>query len=492
MIEIDDFVGRFDNRDGFFLVNYEIVGLPVWGLSLLLETLDETPVSATEEFFLKLLNVGIDDVEHMSDILGLDQKIIKGVASDLVREDAIHVSNGKFMMAKAGEKIVQTASLVRPIERSYVLHYDAILKRPKSYEAYQLSRPVDLKEQGVRLINPSPNKTPPVEDLSIHDVESALHRSVGGGGKPKVLRIKGVAGKRVHFQKAIMLIYKAVVGAEIQVAFAIDRRLSNEHEIEFARQNGPVRLGIIGGISEPSNVSPVGELLGVDEAVSINSEAHRNYLSNRHVYKDISDAKGRLKELQAGGVHDKQSKTLEQKLVSEIEKLEAQSIKAKVRMVAVYEHPEYLWDAFTTAKERILIISPWITKAVVDQEFMRALRLKLHEGVSIYIGYGLDERESEKPLVSSAERELLEEHKKYERFFMRRLGDTHAKVLIKDSEYIITTSFNWLSFRGNPHKKFREEWGTFIGVKDLVDEQFVKLEERLRGVRSIDAEVPCE
>jgi hypothetical protein len=39
----------------------------------------------------------------------------------------------------------------------------------------------------------------------------------------------------------------------------------------------------------------------------------------------------------------------------------------------------------------------------------------------------------------------------------RDWGDTHAKVLIKDSDFSVVSSFNWLSFKGDPSRTFRDE-----------------------------------
>jgi len=58
------------------------------------------------------------------------------------------------------------------------------------------------------------------------------------------------------------------------------------------------------------------------------------------------------------------------------------------------------------------------------------------------------------------------------------LGNTHAKVLIKDSEFAAVTSFNWLSFKGDPHRTFRDEQGTLLQVSELVEGKFRDLEPR--------------
>ena len=58
---------------------------------------------------------------------------------------------------------------------------------------------------------------------------------------------------------------------------------------------------------------------------------------------------------------------------------------------------------------------------------------------------------------------------------LKRLGNTHAKVLIKDSEFSATSSFNWLSFRGDPNRTFRDEQGVLIYKSDAVDQKFQEL-----------------
>lgn len=57
-------------------------------------------------------------------------------------------------------------------------------------------------------------------------------------------------------------------------------------------------------------------------------------------------------------------------------------------------------------------------------------------------------------------------------FHLKRLGRTHAKVLLSDRRYVIVTSFNWLSFRGDPKRTFRDERGTLVALPEYVDGQF--------------------
>jgi phosphatidylserine/phosphatidylglycerophosphate/cardiolipin synthase-like enzyme len=143
-------------------------------------------------------------------------------------------------------------------------------------------------------------------------------------------------------------------------------------------------------------------------------------------------------------------------------------------MVAVYDHPPLLRRAIEEASRRLVIISPWITDAVVDQNFLRKLTERLDRGVEVYIGYGLGPEEK----VSSAIRQLEGLSRQFPNLHFVRLGDTHAKILIKDDEWLVTTSFNWLSFRGDPKRTFREEWGTRIAIPEQVAAHSEKLLKR--------------
>lgn len=86
-------------------------------------------------------------------------------------------------------------------------------------------------------------------------------------------------------------------------------------------------------------------------------------------------------------------------------------------------------------------------------------------------------RVNQKPTMKRrpALRELADE---FANLLLRRLGDTHAKVLIQDSEFYVTTSFDWLSFRGDPSRPFREEWGTMVRDCRAVDELYDKVAKR--------------
>ncbi|MBK5970290.1 MULTISPECIES: phospholipase D-like domain-containing protein [Thiorhodovibrio] len=486
MISIDDLIVRFDNRQGFDLVDYEIVGLPVWKLLLLVQILEDNPIAATDEFVLRLVSKGVNSIDSIAELLGLDQKIVMGAASDLVRMDAIIHENGRLKLTQKGDELKRKAVLTKPTEANLPIFYDAIIRTPRVFQPYELSAPREIKSEGIRTINPSPNRKPLASELERDAVESYFKAAGGGRSSTSVIRVKEVTSRWVYYQKAVMLVFKAMQGNDVQVGFAINRRLSEEHEFAFARTNGPKRLGIDGAVREKTEVAEV-VLLGDVEASRILQEASKTASKTGLIRKELANIRGKIKE-KAGEdsavlnikTEDTAAKAIK-RLIDEKEKLQRKLDEFSVRMVSVYEHPDYLNDALENAQNRILIISPWITRAVVDERFLRKMRKRLRAGVEIFIGYGLDEREDEPPIENCAERNLRDEAQRTSNLHIKRLGDTHAKVLIKDEDFMIATSFNWLSFRGNPNRRFREEWGTFIGIGEKINDQFEIFRERIIG-----------
>ena len=59
----------------------------------------------------------------------------------------------------------------------------------------------------------------------------------------------------------------------------------------------------------------------------------------------------------------------------------------------VLDHPPRLEEAPNEARERVLIISPWIGACVVNDEFFRKLARLSDRGVKIFIGYGIRDDE---------------------------------------------------------------------------------------------------
>jgi hypothetical protein len=115
--------------------------------------------------------------------------------------------------------------------------------------------------------------------------------------------------------------------------------------------------------------------------------------------------------------------------------------------------PQAFSEVLDSAKHQILIYSPWITQAVVDDKFLSLLQKLANRGVWVLIGYGIARRqEDEEKQIPLEIEEKLREIKTPDglpsvQIFW--LGDSHVKEVIVDRETYFCGSHNWLSYRGD-------------------------------------------
>lgn len=96
----------------------------------------------------------------------------------------------------------------------------------------------------------------------------------------------------------------------------------------------------------------------------------------------------------------------------------------------------------------------------------------LQRGAKAYVGYGIAPKENYNESAIQAERTLKKLADKYENFTLVKFGDTHSKVLLRDNKFVVLSSFNWLSFKGDPNRTFRDEAGFYVAIPERVDEVF--------------------
>ncbi|MDR0644749.1 MAG: hypothetical protein LBG05_07570 [Treponema sp.] len=146
-----------------------------------------------------------------------------------------------------------------------------------------------------------------------------------------------------------------------------------------------------------------------------------------------------------------------------------------VKPLGVWETKQQFITALGEARERILIESPWIKQAT--QEYIPLFENLLKNKKQLIILYGISEKDDHHILTL---KELEKLQKKYNKTFYlihlptyikkekSQLTGTHRKLLIKDNDYYISGSFNFLSFGKQEQDKVANEESLLIrnGVKE--------------------------
>jgi hypothetical protein len=269
---------RYDNRTGFDLVSCREVGLPVYKITVQALTQLRKDIPSIEEYVLKSINVGLSSEEDIGRFLGLELPIIKDAMINLRMSEDIDLiaPDGSLMqvwkLTKKGEGTLRDAKIIVPEERTFDINFDGLLRYPRWYgqlESRFLLKAKDLRDKDIIEIEPSAKKPPELSDLKLKDVDTII-RQIEGARKAKVkqerdlLALKAIERRQRFFQPAMALIYKAKDSDDVQVAFAIDGVLSNEHEAAFARSNGVKKLKILETIKESTPRKLAEEVLGRD------------------------------------------------------------------------------------------------------------------------------------------------------------------------------------------------------------------------------------
>lgn len=139
------------------------------------------------------------------------------------------------------------------------------------------------------------------------------------------------------------------------------------------------------------------------------------------------------------------------------ENVQIETKATEIRSLSIWETKQKFIDALQSAKSKILIESPWIKRAT--REYIPYFERFLGKGGQLVILYGIDD-ESEHDSKTMKQLEQLQSQ--YPKRFLlvdlpshlettrSKLTGSHRKILIKDDDFFISGSFNFLSNAVNP------------------------------------------
>lgn len=500
---------RYDNRPGFNLVSCQEVGLPVSKITVDVLTQIHKPIPPIEEFVLKAIDTGLSSEEEIAGFLGLElsttREAIMNLRSsediDLIAPDTSQVQILK--LTKKGETTLREARIIVPEERTFDINFDRLLGIPRWYGHCErnLLRPQSLRKEGIVEIEPSQKHRIELSDLSLKDIDKIIReilenskgRKLKNQDELDILALKAIQRRQPFFQCATALVYKSKDEDEVQVAFIVDNIISSQHETAFARSSGAnkIKSQILNALQENEPLKLAEQFLGKDfvtgylkNLVDLGNVTEKVALTTSQIQSEIESTQEKLEQIDDLNERDKLLQILQEKDENILElkaQLESVISSAPIRWLQMYEHRPLLEQALQDTQERLMIVSPWIRAKAVNRSFLQQFENLLKRGVQVFIGYGLGEKDENRyPQDIQAEKDLQRLANQYSKsFILKRVGNTHAKILISDTKFAVTTSFNWLSFKGERDRTFRDERGTLVSDPQKIDELFNDLLRKL-------------
>lgn len=453
-------------RPGYSLVAFKEAAIPNYLLTTRVLTLEKKSLGPIEEACLGAINAGLYSPGDISSLLGLPRVVLDGVLAGLNTNECINYSRrtenaeAVVTLTDKGRSTLSTMKEVVPQETVVKFIFDPYQRKIRFVSTSSLFKPREVKSLGLYEVPLCGAKRPEIADIPLADVDKVLQRLPRQDeGSRELLAARRIERREMHFLPCIILFYRSVSSDEVQVAFYLEEGFSLEHENAFRELGGPEQAGANHALTR-AEFPKIGDLIS---GVSEQAKLDELLAIEKDVTTSIAEESLRLAGSAAPlGENERSSTTSINSTV--VERLRAMT----QRCVRMHEHPGLLRKALTTSRDRLLIISPWITHYVVDRMFISSIEALLRNGVEVSIGYGLAEEEGIKgndkakqklAITPLAEKELTSLQKRFDNFRFVFLGNTHRKLLVCDEKFAVITSFNWLSFRGDPNKKARDEFG---------------------------------
>ncbi len=449
---------RFGNhRPGLELLGLVDAALPVTVLRLNVLAQERKQLPLLDEFLIQFVHEGVGDVDELAALLGLDREQVLNATADQVSQYNLRRSGGRLALTPQGLEVARSLAAIQPVLRQLPVPFDRVTWTIENYAQTDLIKKKEADELGHVILPAKKHSRVDLNDLTVERFNQIIRSRDDRNRLIEVIRIRKIASQNQHlFHPAQLLVYGNPNTGEVELGLCIDGELRPAHGLELAAVDAVSKLGIEVGQPEPRP--------------TLDDELEKLRVPAEEV--EVIALGGRA----SNPAPDAEARTAGDETPQKVTEI-------PVRSVSVFEHPDHLNRALDSAKKRLLIISPWVKGGVVNTDFAAKLERRVRAGVEVHIGYGIgpDDSGSDEWALRKLDT-LAKRHQG--KFDFVRLKNTHAKILIYDGIWI-NTSFNWLSFRGDPNRTFRMEEGTLVQIPSEVDKAFA----HYVGILETDAQV---
>lgn len=468
------------------LVKYYEAGIPQWHMEAILTMLKPKKLSVLQEFILKFILSGINDVSDICNFLGVNKTAVNNAVAVLQKNNLIMVDifYSKLKLTDKGEKALKEAATIIPEDIEYVLYVDGLLGNIY-LDTRKLYTSKELRGFEIKPINTTVEK-PTLDSLVYDEVKRAInlfkknHAYEQDKLEGDLQEISHVAKTYVEYKKVSVLVFmNKSEDIEFQVFDGTTR--NDDYSIALQKQynnNSRVLDFDSNFISEAEENNSLISVLPQEIIESAKSFSYKDSTLEREISNLTTQLDAIKKNEDDNDEQQKESATERIRfLEKKIDEMKNER-KGADRILSTYDHRPLLLDALDNALNMVVIVSPWIKSGGLNNEILERIDRALQRSTRVIIGYGISEKEDSDRWILQRLTDI--QKKKYgDKLLLVKLSNTHEKVLIKDNEYMVITSFNWLSFKGDPNKGFRQETGYYTESKEAINQMKANLSNRM-------------
>ncbi len=405
-------------------------------------TVNKSPEKSLQQIYtvlLETIKAGFETEEDIIKFLGLSEEdfILRELYFLRERGYANFIS-GKWFVTEEGNKFIKDNSILKILEEDeFEFLIDAITN-----EAIEKKEKLFSSEQ-------TENKLEPNLTLNIKDPELL-------NGKHEQL---SDIYKRINNNQAYLVDYDA-----------------NKIKFDKKEYNDYYLIEYIPRLGKENDLEPYIEIRNNDKNFSLNKRLSKILMKEYPaiLYKFSSSDRSSFANLY-------EEDEIE---IDNFEK-EKQQIKSipETKTLSIWETQAQFEEALKTVKKKILIESPWIKKATL--KYIDLFEKALKRNVKIVILYGIQGNDEHDYQTMEKLKELSNRFKNlylihlpshFHQTHNFKMTGTHRKLVIKDNDYYIQGSFNFLSFNKKEGQKVANEESILISRnvekkwKDIINE----------------------
>lgn len=157
------------------LVKYYEAGIPQWHMEAILTMLKPKKLSVLQEFILKFISSGIDDVSDICNFLGVNKTAVNNAVAVLQKNNLITVDifYSKLKLTDKGEKDLKEAATIVPEDIEYALYVDGLLGNVY-LDTRKLYTSKELRSFEIKPINTTVER-PTLDSLVYEEVKRAIN-----------------------------------------------------------------------------------------------------------------------------------------------------------------------------------------------------------------------------------------------------------------------------------------------------------------------------
>jgi hypothetical protein len=160
----------------------------------------------------------------------------------------------QFVLTRKGVRTVASLEQILPEHQTLPICFDGLTRIPITPPVQQLLAGKQAADLGLREISALPAARIEVEDIDLTLAARAFGSERVGEARRDLIGIKAIDRRMRLHMPATALVYRSVDGDEVELSFALESRILDEHNRAFALAEAPKKARLLTELTKSNQV----------------------------------------------------------------------------------------------------------------------------------------------------------------------------------------------------------------------------------------------